>query len=188
MPLSRQALRRSPGRSLLEFAKFPKEPPLRLISVPIIYRGNLLYIIQVGTSMDSVEETLEPPCWCLQACPSRWPCRSPAAGSWPAEPSVRSMRSRLLPNALPEAISLNDWTVPASADEIGRLTITFNDMIDRLETSFRQIRQFSSDASHELRTPLTVMKVETELALRRPRETDDYIKSSWRAISKKSTG
>jgi signal transduction histidine kinase len=47
-------------------------------------------------------------------------------------------------------------------------------MIDRLETSFRQIRQFSSDASHELRTPLTVMKGETELALRRPRETDDY--------------
>jgi heavy metal sensor kinase len=65
-------------------------------------------------------------------------------------------------------------TVPASADEIGRLTNTFNAMIDRLETSFRQIRQFSSDASHELRTPLTVMKGETELVLRRPRETDDY--------------
>jgi len=65
-------------------------------------------------------------------------------------------------------------TVPAAADEIGRLTKTFNDMIDRLETSFRQIRQFSSDASHELRTPLTVMKGETELVLRRPRETQDY--------------
>src|SRR4029079_19820006 len=64
--------------------------------------------------------------------------------------------------------------VPSAADEIGRLTKTFNDMIDRLETSFRQIRQFSSDASHELRTPLTVMKGESELALRRPRETDDY--------------
>jgi heavy metal sensor kinase len=65
-------------------------------------------------------------------------------------------------------------TAPAAADEIGRLTNTFNNMIDRLETSFRQIRQFSSDASHELRTPLTVMRGETELALRRPRETEDY--------------
>jgi heavy metal sensor kinase len=64
--------------------------------------------------------------------------------------------------------------VPASADEIGRLAGTFNNMIARLETSFRQIRQFSSDASHELRTPLTVMKGETELALRRPREAGDY--------------
>jgi heavy metal sensor kinase len=65
-------------------------------------------------------------------------------------------------------------TVPQSADEIGRLAGTFNNMIARLETSFRQIRQFTSDASHELRTPLTVMKGETELALRRPRPLDDY--------------
>lgn len=64
--------------------------------------------------------------------------------------------------------------VPASADEIGRLADTFNNMIARLETSFRQIRQFSSNASHELRTPLTVMKGETELALRRPREAAAY--------------
>jgi heavy metal sensor kinase len=65
-------------------------------------------------------------------------------------------------------------TVPQSADEIGRLAGTFNNMIARLETSFRQIRQFTSDASHELRTPLTVMKGETELVLRRPRPLDDY--------------
>jgi signal transduction histidine kinase len=48
-------------------------------------------------------------------------------------------------------------------------------MIARLETSFAQIRQFSSDASHELRTPLTVMKGESELVLRRPRPVEDYI-------------
>ncbi|MCS6316828.1 MAG: HAMP domain-containing histidine kinase, partial [Nitrospira sp.] len=47
--------------------------------------------------------------------------------------------------------------------------------IARLETSFAQIRQFSSDASHELRTPLTVMKGESELVLRRPRPVEDYI-------------
>ncbi len=47
-------------------------------------------------------------------------------------------------------------------------------MIGRLDASFRQIRQFSSDASHELRTPLTVMKGETELVLRRPRPLADY--------------
>jgi signal transduction histidine kinase len=47
-------------------------------------------------------------------------------------------------------------------------------MIGRLDASFRQIRQFGSDASHELRTPLTVMKGETELVLRRPRPIEDY--------------
>jgi len=47
-------------------------------------------------------------------------------------------------------------------------------MIGRLEVSFKQIRQFSADASHELRTPLTITKGETELALRRPRQAEDY--------------
>jgi len=47
-------------------------------------------------------------------------------------------------------------------------------MIGKLEASFKQVRQFTSDASHELRTPLTVLKGEAELALRRPRAADDY--------------
>src|SRR5262249_57726436 len=59
LPLSRRALEVAfSGRTIFESAKYPKEPPLRLISVPIIYRGNLLYIVQVGTSMESVEGTL----------------------------------------------------------------------------------------------------------------------------------
>ena len=61
-----------------------------------------------------------------------------------------------------------------SADEIGRLASTFNEMIARLEASIRQIRQFSADASHELRTPLTITKGETELALRKERTPEVY--------------
>lgn len=59
VPLSRTALDRAfAGQSIFESAKYPNEPPLRLISMPIMYRGNLLYIVQVGTSMESVGETL----------------------------------------------------------------------------------------------------------------------------------
>jgi signal transduction histidine kinase len=47
-------------------------------------------------------------------------------------------------------------------------------MIGRLESSIRQIRQFSADASHELRTPLTITKGETELALRKDRTPEVY--------------
>jgi heavy metal sensor kinase len=56
-------------------------------------------------------------------------------------------------------------------DELGRLVATFNDMISRLQLSFSQIQQFSSDASHELRTPLTIMRGELELMLRSRRAT-----------------
>jgi hypothetical protein len=110
MPLSRQALDvPSQAACCFEFANYPKEPPLRLVSVPIIYRGNLLYIIQVGTSMDSVEQTLTRlMVVLLVSMPIAVLGRSPAAGSWPAEPCARSMRLRWPPNALPEEISPND--------------------------------------------------------------------------------
>jgi heavy metal sensor kinase len=65
-------------------------------------------------------------------------------------------------------------TVRNVNDEIGRLTATINDMIQRLHDSFAQVRQFSADASHELRTPLTVMRGEIELALHSPQTPGEY--------------
>jgi two-component system OmpR family sensor kinase len=69
-----------------------------------------------------------------------------------------------------------DQTLPVSPadDEIGRLTHTINEMIQRLHDSFAQIRQFSGDASHELRTPLTIVRGEIELALRSPKSSEQY--------------
>jgi heavy metal sensor kinase len=50
-------------------------------------------------------------------------------------------------------------------DELDTLIETFNEMIARLEASFVQIRQFSTDVSHELRTPLTILRGQLEVAL-----------------------
>lgn len=176
MPLSRQALEVAyAGHTLFESAKYPKEPPLRLISVPIVYRGSLLYIIQVGTTMDSVEHTLNRLLLVLLVSMPVALAVSLAGGWFMAGRALRPVDAiTLAAQRIAEGDLTQRLTAPAAADEIGRLTNTFNNMIDRLETSFRQIRQFSSDASHELRTPLTVMRGETELALRRPRETEDY--------------
>jgi heavy metal sensor kinase len=59
-------------------------------------------------------------------------------------------------------------------DEISRLIDTFNEMISRLDQSFRQIKQFTTDASHELKTPLTILKGEVEVALRKKRLAHEY--------------
>jgi two-component system, OmpR family, sensor kinase len=57
------------------------------------------------------------------------------------------------------------------ADEIGRLGLTLNDMLDRIgraqaaqREALQQQRQFLADASHQLRTPLAIIKAEVELA------------------------
>ncbi|MBQ1063783.1 cell wall metabolism sensor histidine kinase WalK [Micromonospora sp. C41] len=62
--------------------------------------------------------------------------------------------------------------VPAGQDEIHRLAVTLNDMLDRLAASRDRQRAFVADAAHELRSPLTNMRTELEVARRLGDDTD----------------
>jgi heavy metal sensor kinase len=59
-------------------------------------------------------------------------------------------------------------------DELGRLATVFNQMLERLEGAFDQLRRFTADASHELRTPLTAIRSVGEVGLREPRDAHAY--------------
>jgi heavy metal sensor kinase len=61
-----------------------------------------------------------------------------------------------------------------AGDELDYLIETFNRMIERLEVSFNQIRQFSTDVSHELRTPITIIRGQLEVALFTAQTADQY--------------
>ena len=61
-----------------------------------------------------------------------------------------------------------------ASDELDQLIETFNGMVDRLESSFNQMRQFTADVSHELRTPLTVIRGQLEVALMTARGQEQY--------------
>jgi two-component system, OmpR family, sensor kinase len=62
----------------------------------------------------------------------------------------------------------------ATADEVGRLQLSFNQMLQQLEDAYRRLqgalaaqRRFVADASHELRTPLTTIRGNVGLLLKR---------------------
>ncbi|WP_208804429.1 sensor histidine kinase [Microbispora triticiradicis] len=63
-----------------------------------------------------------------------------------------------------------DRRLPVSGpdDELRRLAVTFNDLLDRLEGAFTAQRRFVANASHELRTPLTLQRATAEIALADP--------------------
>ena len=61
-----------------------------------------------------------------------------------------------------------------AGDELDYLIETFNRMIERLESSFNQIRQFSTDVSHELRTPITAIRGQLEVALFTAKDIEQY--------------
>ncbi|MBX9853470.1 MAG: HAMP domain-containing histidine kinase [Cytophagaceae bacterium] len=66
---------------------------------------------------------------------------------------------------------------PQGNDEISELIITFNNMLDRLETAFETQNNFISNASHELSTPLTAIIGEADVALNKVRKPQEYTES-----------
>jgi heavy metal sensor kinase len=61
-----------------------------------------------------------------------------------------------------------------SSLEMARLTAVLNEMFDRLQRLFESQRRFTQDASHEIRSPLAAIRCRLEVALRQPREAEEY--------------
>lgn len=101
-----------------------------------------------------------------------------------AELSLRPL-TEIIRTAQSITISHLDTRIPDFRDdeEVRMLAQTLNHLLERLQGSFDQIRQFTSDASHELLTPLTIIKGELELALSRDRDSVYYKTSLTNALT-----
>ncbi len=69
--------------------------------------------------------------------------------------------------------------LPPELTELGK---SFNDMLSRLEDSFRRLNEFSSDLAHELRTPISNLTTQSQVALSRSRTADEYREVIYSAI------
>ena len=77
-----------------------------------------------------------------------------------------------------------DQRIPlrGSGDELDRLSIAVNDMLDRISTLLDNLRQVSSDVAHDLRTPLTHLRNRLEEARQRSVSAADFAESIGQAI------
>lgn len=76
-------------------------------------------------------------------------------------------------------ISVLHWEFrpPAEASmakELAPLTSAIETVLDRLRESFRQQRDFTSDAAHELKTSVAIVKSTLQTLLQRPRPEQEY--------------
>ncbi|MDQ2716510.1 MAG: ATP-binding protein [Chloroflexota bacterium] len=87
------------------------------------------------------------------------------SGYWLATKAMRPVRLMMKTARHIGQTNLSHRLQVKSRDELGELAITFNAMLNRLETAFSRMRQFTADASHELRTPLSTITIATNRVL-----------------------
>lgn len=63
--------------------------------------------------------------------------------------------------------------VPPTKDEIAELTVTFNEMTDKLDNAFMMQGRFSASAAHELRTPLAVLQTKIDVFKKKKDHTNE---------------
>jgi heavy metal sensor kinase len=150
------------------------KPPYRLMSGGARIGGRPV-IVQVARSEDSIIQDLHQLLYILLL---GFPIAVVVAGVGGYLLARRALapvdrmaeRARLI-----NAERLNDrLPVNNPDDELGRLATVFNETLTRLESSFDQMRRFTSDASHELRTPLTAIRSVGEVGLRGRRDEAAY--------------
>lgn len=147
----------------------------RVVTCPIIEDKQVLYIIQASASLRQADASLQNlRNWLYGLVPFTLFVAS-AVGWFLASMAMKPVSLMIQKT---RSITLKDLherlEVPATGDEIEQLARTFNDLLMRLDKSFRRIRQFSAAAAHELRTPLSILRGELEVTLRKPRSNEEY--------------
>jgi heavy metal sensor kinase len=161
---------------------------LRLFSYPLKEDSRLLGVVQVAQELGPLQETIEElrliylvvgPFAIFWLCLGCWLL---AERTIAPIIEVTEAAQGITADNLSRRLPLGNYQ-----DELSQMVASLNQMLDRLDKSFRRVRQFSGDASHELRTPLTILRGETEVTLRwakTPEEFRDMLTSNMEEIDR----
>ena len=176
LPISLNALRNgSKGLITYETNHSLGNTPLRIITYPVKENNQVTKMIQVASSLEDVEDALNTLLIILIVTVPSILVIASLGGQFLANKALKPVDRVTQTARMITSQNLNQRIQTLKVkDEISRLIDTFNEMISRLDQSFRQIKQFTTDASHELKTPLTILKGEVEVALRKKRPLHEY--------------
>lgn len=158
---------------------------IRRLSIP---PSDTIYVVVVGSSLEPTDEELEslrevlayvvPIALALAGAGGWFLARQTLAPVVAMAERARKIGVEDLSARLP---------VANPRDELGQLADTFNDLLNRLEASLIQQRQFMADASHELRTPVATSRTAAAVALQQPHRNEDEYRETLDIIEQQTT-
>ncbi len=165
-----------PGRA--ETARqvaLPDGRKLLLVAREVAAPGAGRYLIETGAPMDDVQAYLRQWLLLLLGILPLVALLALGGGSFLVQRALSPV-DRIAASA--ERISSQNLSerlpVAQTGDELERLSLALNHMIQRLDEAFQYSRRFMADASHELRTPLTVLRGELESFVQEPQLSPEW--------------
>ncbi len=150
---------------------------LRVVNIPFYYtfKKKEMYLIQIGVSREPIYEILSGR---LIFAAFTVPLILLLASFLGVVITSRVLKPIMDVTKVARNITYKDLSVRVKIErheeELKYLIDAFNEMISRLDKSFRYIAEFSSNVAHELKTPLTIIRGESELALMQERDSGEY--------------
>lgn len=139
---------------------------IRVRTAAITLGDRVLGVVQVGESTDLIARTLDQLRTLFLLAGGGAVVSTFVVAYWVSRRSLRPMEDV---GSVAASIEASDLTKRISAHrqpaEVQRLSDTFDAMLERLESSFQQQRNFVLDVAHELRTPLTALRGNIDVLL-----------------------
>lgn len=141
---------------------------VRVLTRPVIARGQLFANVQVVALLDTVNDARERLLLIMLTFGALGLIGSVILGMLLSRQALKPIDQ--IAQAASQIAKTDDlstrlpWTGPM--DELGRLTSVFNEMMGRLQDLFSVQQRFVADVSHELRTPLTAIRGNLDLIKR----------------------
>ncbi len=147
---------------------------LRVVTIPLVANGQIYGHIQVAQSLRTVDAAIDRLLKIMLIGGAIVLLASLMLGDMLSQRALKPIDT--ITQAARRITAADDLSrrIPYDGppDEIGQLTETFNDTLERLERLFKAQRRFVADVSHEMRTPLTTIQGNLDLMRRIGMDTE----------------
>ena len=149
--------------------------PYRYARLAIDATGRRPFHIRVGMSTAPLDQHVRSLMRVLIAVGVALSLLTPLAGYWLAVQATRPVAAilataeRLRPTRLGDRLA-----VSGAGDELDRLSVTINSLLDQVAAHVERQERFVADAAHELRGPLTAIQSSLEVAVSQERPSNEY--------------